>query len=93
MLRRKFEEVDIEGLRKRYEQCLQELEYANDFVVIRDRHFPESIAVAVSKKDLEIMLIYADEKTGFLRRRSVDWYDLFHLKSHIIDYWGDTDRG
>ena len=87
-----FEDVDIEMLKKQYELFLQDLEY-NDFVIIRDRHFPESIAVAVSKKDLEIMLIYADEKTGVLRRRSVEWRDLFHLKSHIIDYWGDTDRG
>ena len=90
MLRRKFEEVDLDVLEKEYEQFLDMLE-ANGYVIIRG--YPESMAVAVSKKDLEITLIYADEKTGHLRRRSVDWYDLFHLKSHIIDYWGDRDRG
>ena len=92
MLRRKFEEVDLDVLEKEYEQFLNMLE-ANGDVIIRDRNFPEAMAVAVSKKDLGITLIYADEKRGSLRRRSVDWHDLFHLKSHIIDYWGDRDRG
>ena len=49
MLRRKFEEVDLDVLEKEYEQFLDMLE-ANGYVIIRDTRYPESMAVAVSKK-------------------------------------------